>query len=390
MYDSEKITVRYSNKYAVQTQTLDEPGGIQMEFLDFSSAAQCKEYEDFLEEQNLGNFTQSIQWCDVKNEWKYEVVLIRDSQQKIVASMLVLIKQVPVIKCSFLYCPRGPVCSFQDKAILSELMDAITVLAHRYHAFLFKCDPLILASDTEKIQTLQDLGLILQPDLDERAIQCRCNYMLDIKDKTADSVFQSFHSKWRYNIRLAERKGVECKYFDKHTLTNQLDDFYPLMQETGSRDGFNIRSKEYFRSIINNLDTHCRLYLCYYQGRAVSGAIAIQYGGRTCYVYGASSGADRGVMPNYLMQWNMIQWAIENGNVIYDFQGIPHYSDETHPNYGVYRFKQGFKGQVVEYAGEFDYIFSPRLKKLIDSLYQAKKIIQYRKTRLADKVMKSS
>ena len=73
-------------------------------------------------------------------------------------------------------------------------------------------------------------------------------------------------------------------------------------------------------------------------------------------------------MPNHIMQWTMIQWAVENGGFVYDFQGIPNYQDENSPNYGVYRFKKGFNGQVVEFAGEFDYNFKPKTKKLIDFL----------------------
>ena len=135
--------------------------------------------------------------------------------------------------------------------------------------------------------------------------------------------------------------------------TECLDDFYRLMEETGKRDGFCIRSKEYFRRMLENLGEHCRLYICYYEGKPLSGAVTTQYAGKTCYVYGASTAECRNVMPNYLMQWTMIQWAVENGCEIYDFQGIPFYKDETHPNYGVYRFKCGFNGEVLTYAGEF-------------------------------------
>lgn len=352
-----------------------------MELLDFSSVTAREEYESFIQNHELGSFMQSLAWCDVKNSWKHEVIIIRNSQHKIIASMLVLIKVLPVLWYSFLYSPRGPVGDLQDKAVLAELLEGLNVLARCYHAYLFKCDPCVLSSDEASLQTLQDMGLILQ-NLEEKTIQCRCNYMLDIKNKTAEEVFQSFHSKWRYNIRLAERKGVVCKYFDKNTVQDKMDEFYPLMLQTGKRDGFYIRSKEYFTSLLNNLDSHCRLYLCYYQDCPVSGAIATQYAGKTCYVYGASSNTARNVMPNYLMQWHMIQWAVEDGDWIYDFQGIPYYYDEAHPNYGVYRFKQGFNGHIVEYAGEFDYLLSPWRKKLADRLYQRSKVIEYRKEQL--------
>ena len=131
--------------------------------------------------------------------------------------------------------------------------------------------------------------------------------------------------------------------------------------------------------MLDALGEHCRLYLCYHEGVPLSGAVATQFAGKTCYVYGASSNEHRNLMPNYLMQWTMIQWAIENGCFVYDFQGIPYYFDETHPNYGVYRFKRGFNGQVVVLAGEFDYVFSKsanewihRAERTVKQLYRMK------------------
>ena len=73
-------------------------------------------------------------------------------------------------------------------------------------------------------------------------------------------------------------------------------------------------------------------------------------------------------MPNYLMQWTMIRRAILNNCHTYDFCGVPYWNIEDHPNYGVYRFKQGFNGYVVTYAGEFDYQCQPLACRLFDML----------------------
>lgn len=353
-----------------------------MEFLDFSSSKQQNEYESFVENHTLGGFTQSLSWCYVKENWKHEAIIIRNEQHVIIATMLVLIKKIPILGTAFLYSPRGPVCDFQDKTVLSELLEGIKSLAKKYHAYLFKCDPYILSSDTASIQALSELGFRYEPQSEEDTVQCRSNYVLNIQGLTEEEVFERFHRKWRYNIRLAERKGVVCKMYDKTQILDfAMNDFYRLMMETGERDGFSIRSKEYFLSMLHHLGAHCRLSLCYYQGVPVSGAIVTQHAGKTCYVYGASSNSARNVMPNYLMQWRMIQWAIANGDSLYDFQGIPHYDDESHPNYGVYRFKKGFNGEIVEYAGEFDYVFSPVRKKLVDFLYRTVKRLYAKHTK---------
>lgn len=199
-----------------------------------------------------------------------------------------------------------------------------------------------------------------QPD--DVTIQCRNNYVLDIDGRSEEELLGSFKSKCRYNIRLANRKGVTCKVYGKE----RLSDFCSLMEETKERDGFDMRTEGYFARMMDSLGEHCRLYLCEYQGQALSGAICVQYGGRTTYLYGASTSVHREVMPNYLMQWEMIRWAVEGGCRIYDFGGVPHWYDPDHPNNGVYRFKTGFNGRLEIYAGEFTQVYARRYKKAMD------------------------
>ena len=61
-----------------------------------------------------------------------------------------------------------------------------------------------------------------------------------------------------------------------------------------------------------------------------------------------------------------MKFTIENGCFVYDFQGIPGYTNENDPNYGIYKFKKGFNGEVIEFAGEFDRVYSPGGKKTVD------------------------
>ena len=114
--------------------------------------------------------------------------------------------------------------------------------------------------------------------------------------------------------------------------------------------------------------------MCYFPQGIIplSGAIAVCYGDRVSYVYGASTAKHRNLMPNYLMQWQMISWAIESGCRIYDFMGVPHFEDESHPNYGVYRFKKGFNGTAVTYAGEFNLILSGQKYRLARNILRMK------------------
>lgn len=336
-----------------------------MEFLDFNNLDAIKEYNAFLESSPVGSFLQSIDWTNVKEGWKHAAVLSRNFDGSLAGTVLVLIKKFPFPMKSFLYAPWGPVCDLRDKEVLSDLLEGIRVLAKKHRAWIFKACPLVEEEDAETISVLKEAGFSFSPYLpDTKIIQCRNNYILPIEGRSAEELYASFKQKWRYNIRLAKKKGVTCGCYG----VDHIDEFYKLIQETSQRDGFTIRSKEYFASMLEKLGERCRLYLCYYEGQALSGALTVQYGGRTSYVYGASTSLHREVMPNYLMQWEMIQWAVASHCHTYDFMGIPHWYDEKHPNYGVYRFKQGFNGRVAVYAGEFKIVFSPFYKRMVDRI----------------------
>ena len=95
------------------------------------------------------------------------------------------------------------------------------------------------------------------------------------------------------------------------------------------------------------------------EGAPIAGTLAIHYGDKVWYLYGASSNEHRNLMPNYLLQWRMIQWAVETGCRVYDFRGVSGNVSEDNPLYGLFRFKQGFGGDFTEFVGEEDLVLSP-------------------------------
>lgn len=341
-----------------------------MEFLNDSNRA---EFEAFASTHENGQFTQSVNWVKVKNNWQYEGIISRDENGEIRGTMLVLIQYAPFIKSAFLYSPRGPVCDYEDMDTIKDLIEGVKILAKKHNAYTFKMDPDILLSNTDFIQRMKDLGFKHNTGGEDfETIQARFNYRLYLNGRTKDEIFENLHPKTRYNVRVARKHNVEVKVCDK----SALDEFLPIMQVTGERDGFSTRPKAYFERMLDALGDNVRLYMAYYNGVAVSGAITTQYANKTCYVYGASDNNHRNVMPNYLVQWEMICWAIDNGCTVYDFQGVSGNLDENSPHYGLYRFKKGFNGTLDELAGEFDLEFKPLTAKLIDKLIDIKEALQ--------------
>ncbi len=330
---------------------------------------QYPEYEEFVSGHPRGEFMQSTRWQEVKSNWKWEAVVSRDGEGRIVGACGVLIQKMPLFGTTFLYAPRGPVCDIHDQQVLADLKAGVDQLAKTYNAHLFKMDPDVAADDQEFLRLMDKMGFarFYGPDGFE-TIQARFNYRLYLQGRTEAELMAGFTQKTRYNIRVARKHGVEVRPVGPE----RLDDFMKIYQVTGARDGFNTRPKEYFQRMLSALGPHCRLYMGFYEGQAICGAIATNYAGKTCYVYGASDNAHRNVMPNYLMQMEMIRWAVETGCAVYDFQGISgDMENENGHMYGLYRFKRGFGGQVDELAGEFNYLYKPVTARLVDAAIKA-------------------
>ncbi len=322
------------------------------------------EYKEFLEGHERCNFQQSPEWARVKSNWKNEVVLAEDSQGKIIGSLSILIRKMPIFG-NVMYSSRGPVCDIHNMEVLKQLTDGANELAKKYKAIVLKIEPDIESEDKIFRDIVTNLGYKIKDDAKDfkDEIQPRYVFRLDIKGKTEEEIMAGFKQKWRYNIRLATKKGVEVREGTRE----DLKAFHKIMVETGARDGFIVRSLEYFEKMYDELaPKHMKLLMAYYEDKPISGVIPIFYGNKTWYLYGASSNAHRNLMPNYLLQWEMIKMAIERHDDIYDFRGVSGVVDENHPQYGLYRFKQGFGATFTEFIGEIYIPFKP----LTYSLYK--------------------
>lgn len=330
---------------------------IMYEFLNSTNA---NDYEDFVKAHKNGSFMQSLKWANVKTNWESEAIVSRGEHGEIRGTCLVLIKKLPF--CSMLYAPRGPVCDYSNKETLADIAEGIDVLAKRYHAFAVICDPPIF-DDKE----LQGIGFSRKVADEKCLIQCSFNYILNLNGKTLDEIREGFKPEYRNRIGKAQRHGVWCEELCSESAINALDDFYKLMIQTGKRDEFPIRSKEYFVRFLRALGKEARLFMCYANiggfKTPLSGAITVNYGGKFSYVYGASSDFWRNFYPNYLMQWAMINAAHDSGCRVYDFGGVPYYYDKNRREYGMYKFKKGFGGEVAAYAGQFVKSYRPILER---------------------------
>ena len=331
-----------------------------------------EKYNEFLSKHDRCNFQQSVEWGKVKApSWKNEIVLAEDESGNIIGSISVLIRKIPIFG-NLMYSPRGPVCDIHNQEVLQQLTEGLKELSKKYKAFVLKIEPDIKSDDKEFRKIVTNLKYKIKDDAKNfsEEIQPRYVFRLDINNKTEDEIFAAFHQKTRYNVRLATKKGVIVKAGKRE----DLKDFHEIMKVTGKRDNFIIRPLEYFEKMYDELgEEHVKLLMAYYNDKPVSGIFNIDYGNKVWYLYGASSNEHRNLMPNYLLQWEGIKYAISKDKEIYDFRGVSGVLDESHPQYGLYRFKKGFDAEFTEFIGEIYFNFKPltyKLYKISEKLFK--------------------
>jgi lipid II:glycine glycyltransferase (peptidoglycan interpeptide bridge formation enzyme) len=230
--------------------------------------------------------------------------------------------------------------------------------AGKDRAALLKIEP-DLPPSAELETALRSYGFIPSP----QRVQPLSTIVLDISGDE-EAILARMKQKWRYNIRLAERKGVTVREGG----IDDLPAIQSLMDATGSRDGFSTHNLAYHRRATELFAPQGSLawLLAEHEGELLAAIAVFALGPTAYYMWGASSDSGRNLMPNHAVQWAAIRWARAQGCVAYDLWGIP---DEVGANpdayaeqeswgegglWGVYRFKQGFGGRVVRFAGAWD------------------------------------
>jgi lipid II:glycine glycyltransferase (peptidoglycan interpeptide bridge formation enzyme) len=222
-------------------------------------------------------------------------------------------------------------------------------------------------------------------------IQFQNTVLIDLHP-TEEEMLARMKPKTRYNVRLAEKKGVSLRI---GTLED-LPALYKMYAETSVRDGFVIRNEEYYLTVwkifMSKVEGQMSNpsaipLITEVNGEAVAAIFLFIFGKKAYYVYGMSRNAHREKMPTYLLQWEAMNIAKARGCEIYDLWGAPEVFDESDSMWGVYRFKEGLGGEVVRTLGAYD--FAPN--KLLYKLYAEvmPRVLDFMRSRGKDKTRQS-
>jgi peptidoglycan pentaglycine glycine transferase (the first glycine) len=295
---------------------------------------------------------QSWEWGEFKLRygWRPERLLWLDDGLPRAATSI-LTRRLGRWPAAVVYVPKGPALDYGDGGLLNQVLAHLETAARRERALFVKIDPDVradTATGSAVVETLRRRGWRVSRE----QVQFRNTMLLDLT-RDSDEILAAMKSKWRYNVRLAQRRGVTVR----HGQLTDLPLLYGMYAETAVRDGFVIRPEEYYHDAWGSFIEAglAQPLIAEAEGEPVAMVIVFQFGKRAWYMYGASSDAHREKMPNHVLQWEAIQWACAQGCTVYDRWGAPDALDESDPLWGVYRFKQGFGGEFVEHIGAWDF-----------------------------------
>jgi len=198
------------------------------------------------------------------------------------------------------------------------------------------------------------------------AVQPEATLQLDLTPEL-ESLREGFKPKTRYNLSLAERRGVAVR------TSRDVRTFAALSAQTARRQGISLPGAPYYQAALETFeaDDGVRLYLAEHEQRPLAGIMVFRFGDTAYYLFGGSTERGRELMPNYLLHWTAMVDFRRLGCRKYDWWGIPSDPAPDHPWFGLYRFKTGFGGERVPYAGLYEQVRRPgrwvwegRLRKL--------------------------
>lgn len=332
-----------------------------------------QQWNDFVRSIAGGSFLQSWEWGEVQKEltvpyWR----ISSESGEQVTGAALVIKYELPMRKC-WLYVPRGPVVNHQYPSPNSEkihnaqrptradgVLKQLEKLARRENAVFVRTEPSELPGE----------GWVKA----DRDIQPANTIVMDL-DESEEELLARMHQKTRYNIRLAERKGVRIRFSQDE---EDLEKFISLAGEVSIRSPFRYHSPEHYRAMIRNLASAgmMEIAVAEFEGQALAVHLLVKFGDTVTYVHGASSSKKRELMAPHLLQWESIKRAKEQGVAVYDFYGVsPIDAGPNHPWAGIKRFKEGFGGRRVDYPGAWDYILEPTSYWLFNTARKMKKVL---------------
>ena len=304
-------------------------------------------------------FLQSKYWKEIKRKLGNKVYEIDD--------YFFQTTKLPFINKYVGYMPRVDLNKIDFKKVYDKAKEA-------------KCinlviDPINNIDETVKLNNIKDLNIITN---NEVTIHLQNNLVVDLT-KTEEELLKEMKPKHRYNLKLAEKKGVDVRIENSD---KSFKTFLELYNKTIERQKYHGRDDKYLKIVWDTLkefekkDNSNLVYIAtgYYNETPVISWMLFIDKDTIYYPYGGTSDEYKNVMAPYLLVWKIIKWGKERDLKYLDLFGI-----EEDTNEGYSRFKIGFGGIRIKYSDTLNLIISPLLFSIFSLAQELRKKILFKK-----------
>jgi peptidoglycan pentaglycine glycine transferase (the first glycine) len=349
----------------------------------------AKAWNELIASLPLAHLLQTWEWSQVKARYGWQPLPFTWSDRTSagsppLAAAMVLKRQFPIggfaRSMCVLYVPRGPLMDWNDARLRGRVLDDLQAFARHQGAIFVKLDPDVpLGTGIPGSETAVEFqaGQQVRSELTRRGwrfsqdqIQFRNTVLIDLSP-SEEELLRRMKQKTRYNLRLAQKKGVTVRLGK----VEDLPLLYRMYAETSVRDGFLIRGEEYYQTVWRTFgrtenEPHSALTPCHealiaeVDGQAVAAMSLFYFAEQALYLFGMSRELHREKMPNHLLQWEAMRRAKAMGCSTYNLWGAPNEFHESDGLWGVFRFKEGLGGYVSRTLGAWDFTPNPLLYRL--------------------------
>ncbi|MBC7545988.1 MAG: peptidoglycan bridge formation glycyltransferase FemA/FemB family protein [Candidatus Sericytochromatia bacterium] len=320
-------------------------------------------WENLVQACPQSGFMQSLGWAAVKRGQGLSVVHVGVFDGDTLVGGALCFGQDQPNGASLMIAPEGPVLPWDRPAVatacLQVMMTCLETLAKTMGAIALRVEPRLGAPKPPALRTFGRAPIDLVPQ------------QTLYRDIAADDagLLAAMQPKGRYNIRLADRKGVTVTVSQSPADAHR---FYGILRETAERDDFFIEPASYFALITDVLMPlgMARLLFAKHEGETLGTLLLITYGERATYFYGGITNDKRPMMAGYALQWAAMRQARDLGCRVYDFFGFEPFGDPTHLYAGFSRFKKQFGGEAVRFIGAQDHMFNESLADAVIRAFQ--------------------
>jgi lipid II:glycine glycyltransferase (peptidoglycan interpeptide bridge formation enzyme) len=309
-----------------------------------------------------GHLLQSSQWGTFKSRHAWVPDRVSVDHADGFGMVQILYRQKGPLSIG--YAPRGPLLVGDSTAVWPLLRERIDASARKHRAISVILEPDRVLGLTG---SFRESGLVAGP----AHFQPGRTVKIPLADD--ESILKGMHQKTRYNVRLAQRRGVTIRLCDDHE--TGIDSFYKLLKDTSDRNEFGIHSRDYYADFLHEFGNDAALFFADAEGQIGASLIVAKFGTEAIYMYGASSTEHRAHGAAFYLQFEAMRWARDHGCTTYDLWGIPDQDPDTLERgstvgisgtkgddwRGLFRFKTGFGGEIVSYPPTLERRYFPVL-----------------------------